>query len=282
VRMRELVVFLFAVAAGVAAADCSFGGVSEQCCAAMTSVQDAIGPVVAGAARDASLRREEMSEQKPIDVELLRRQCCDPSCRDAMQKAFPFSSAICAALGDEDTCRAGQRRQAVDIFACTPMNLWSASRTASWANGYGFNGTALERAGVTGRALRSMAAADLRAVPGINAGEVQQILHAAAGDAHSKALADPPALDACSKQKALDKPTNVYVSIYFDRLLSVDDSDHTFEAVVWLFYGWLDDRVQFVPEATPSELAACPVQNLCGPLCAAGRPCRSFRGTSYR
>ena len=71
----------------------------------------------------------------------------------------------------------------------------------------------------------------------------QRIMDAITAEFTSQSHGEPPSLDACSLSYDTKKATNVWISIVLDKILYVDDKQSRFEAVLWLFESWLDDRV---------------------------------------
>jgi hypothetical protein len=75
----------------------------------------------------------------------------------------------------------------------------------------------------------------------------------------------PPVLDPCSKLFTTNpKGSVVEVSVVVEKILELDSTGYTFEVIFNIAFMWEEDRVELLPEATPSEMDACPESARCG------------------
>jgi hypothetical protein len=77
------------------------------------------------------------------------------------------------------------------------------------------------------------------------------------GTGSPTATADLGHIFAAAEAAARQHKTAISLDFILDSITSIDEATFMFSASFWIVMVWKDDRVQYLPELTPSELAEC-------------------------
>ena len=129
------------------------------------------------------------------------------------------------------------------------MDQWNSSRIEKYilANSDNITAAVLNSHAVDGFTLSHITASELIDM-GVKAGKAYQLLKAVSEDKVSILEDTLPALDPCSilYQDTEDRGA-VTININIEKILSVNELDYEFTAMMWVFVAYLDDRSDVMP-----------------------------------
>ena len=157
-----------------------------------------------------------------------------------------------------------RRLASIESHPCAPMDAWNSSRTDAFilANSDNATATILTNHGVDGFTLLHITA-DILIEMGVKAGKAYQLLRAVSKDSVSIMENSLPYFDPCSTAFLNSNGLGtVTINVNVEKILSINELDYEFTALMWVFVAYFDDRADIMP----SLFGHCdiPAQNMGG------------------